>query len=105
MLYIVGIGLCNEKDITVSGLELVRKCGKIYLESYTSKLQCRVEKLEELYGKKIIVADRDLVEKKAEETILLDAEKEDIAFLVVGDVTGNKSVAHLPGAKRRIRYQ
>jgi hypothetical protein len=38
MLYIVGLGLGNEKDITLRGLEAVKKCGKVYIEAYTSLL-------------------------------------------------------------------
>jgi diphthine methyl ester synthase len=86
-LYIIGLGLGNEKDITLKGLETIKKCSSIYLESYTSKLQCSKEELEKIYGKKIILADRDLVEKDAE-TILKDAKKKDTAFLVVGDPFG-----------------
>jgi diphthine synthase len=88
MLYLIGIGLNDEKDISVKGLETVRKCESIYLESYTSKLACSVEALEKVYGKKIIVADRDLVEKKAEETILKDAKTKETALLIIGDVFG-----------------
>jgi diphthine synthase len=84
----IGIGLNDEKDITLKGLEAVKKCGSVYLEGYTSRLQCRVEDLEKLYGKKIIVAGRDMVEKKAEETILKDARENDAAFLVIGDAFG-----------------
>ncbi len=87
-LYIIGLGLHDEKDITVNGLDIVKKCSKVYLESYTSKLNCDVDKLEALYGKKIILANRELVEKKAEETILKDAMSEDTAFLVIGDPLG-----------------
>ena len=88
MLYLIGLGLGNEKDITLNALETIKKCNKIYLENYTSKLNCRITDLEKLYNKKIILADRDLVEKKAETTILKDAEKKDTAFLVMGDIFG-----------------
>lgn len=84
-LYMIGIGLSDEKDISVKGLEAVKKCSKVYLESYTSKLQCSTADLEKLYAKKIILADRELVESKAE-TILKDAKENDVAFLVIGDV-------------------
>ena len=84
-LNIIGIGLWDEKDITVKGLETVKKCSKVYLEVYTSKLNCSVSDLEKFYDKKIITADRELVERKAEETILKDAETEETAFLVIGD--------------------
>ena len=42
---------------------------------------------EKYYGKPLILADRDMVESNAEE-ILRDADKEDVAFLVVGDPFG-----------------
>ena len=84
-LYIIGLGLGNEKDITVNGLEAVKKAQKIYLETYTSFLTNATKKdLEKFYGKKIIEADRNLVENEAE-TILKDAKKNNVAFLVVGD--------------------
>ncbi len=86
-LYMIGIGLNDEKDITVKGLEAVKRCKKAFLEAYTSALQIPVAKLEEYYGKKIIKADRNLVEKKADD-ILDPAKEEDVAFLVIGDVFG-----------------
>jgi diphthine methyl ester synthase len=87
MLYFIGLGLNDAKDITVKGLEAVRSCKYIYLENYTSILESSKEELEEFYKKEIILADRDLVEKQAEE-ILNRAKKEDVAFLVVGDIFG-----------------
>ncbi|MBS3110020.1 diphthine synthase [Candidatus Woesearchaeota archaeon] len=84
-LYLIGLGLSDEKDISVKGLEAVKKCRKVYLESYTAVLSCPVSRLEEFYGRKIIVAPRDMVEKQADVTILEDAEKADTALLVVGD--------------------
>lgn len=83
-LYIIGIGLSDEKDITVKGLEIVKKSDFVYLENYTSVLQCPVSRLEKLYGRKIILADRELVEKKADE-ILEKAKTNNVAFLVIGD--------------------
>jgi hypothetical protein len=38
MLYIVGLGLHDERDISLRGLDAVRRCEKIYLEAYTSLL-------------------------------------------------------------------
>ena len=84
-LYFIGIGLYDEKDVSLRGLEAIKKCNIVYLENYTSILSCSVKKLEEFYGKKIIPASRELVEKKAEETILKHALEKDAAFLVVGD--------------------
>jgi len=83
-LHIIGLGLGNEKDITLRGLEAVKKCDIIYLESYTSILQCKVEDLGKLFGKKIILASRELVEADNNE-ILKNSKTKNVALLVVGD--------------------
>lgn len=45
VLFVVGLGLGDEKDISVKGLEAVRSCDKVYLENYTSILGVDTEKL------------------------------------------------------------
>jgi diphthine synthase len=84
-LYMIGIGLWDEKDITVKGAEAIKKCSKIFLENYTSKLGVDVAKLEKFHGRKIILADRNIVEKHNYE-ILEPAKQECVSFLVIGDV-------------------
>ena len=84
MLYLIGIGLNDEKDITVKGLEAIKKSDEVFLEIYTSKLQVPVERLEEFYGKKIIRANRTLVEQDSNK-ILENAKTKNVAFLVIGD--------------------
>lgn len=49
MFYIIGLGLGDPKDITVKGLEIIQKCERIYLESYTSILTCGQEELVSLF--------------------------------------------------------
>ncbi|KNA04597.1 hypothetical protein SOVF_198220 [Spinacia oleracea] len=92
MLYIIGLGLGDEKDITLKGLEAVKKCEKVYIEAYTSLLSFGISSdglsnLEKLYGKPVTVADREMVEEKAD-SILSQACNSDVAFLVVGDPFG-----------------
>ncbi len=87
MLYLIGIGLNDKEDITIKGLNAIKKCTRVYLENYTSILQTNKAELEEFYDKKIILADRYMVEKNSNE-ILNNATNEDVAFLVVGDVFG-----------------
>ncbi|KAJ9624024.1 diphthine synthase [Taxawa tesnikishii (nom. ined.)] len=84
MLYIIGLGLADEKDISVKGLEVVRKAERVYLEAYTAILLVDKEQLEAYYGRSIVIADREMVESSSEE-IMKDADKVDVAFLVVGD--------------------
>lgn len=83
MLSFVGLGLWDERDITVKGLEEVRKCDVAYAEFYTSKLGVELEKIEELAGKKIHVLSREEVEDG--ERILSDAEKHHVCLLAGGD--------------------
>lgn len=45
MFFIIGLGLGDPKDVTVKGLEIIKKCERIYLESYTSILTCGKEAL------------------------------------------------------------
>ena len=62
MFYIIGLGLCDEKDITVRGLEVgaqltemhsiidrvtqaVKSCSRVYLEAYTSILMVEKSRL------------------------------------------------------------
>ena len=49
MLYLVGLGLADETDITVKGLEVVKKADRVYLEAYTSILLVDKEKLVRSY--------------------------------------------------------
>lgn len=86
VLYVIGLGLWDERDITLRGLEAVRGCVRIYLEAYTSILMSDgyKEKLEALYGKSVILAHRETVELEAD-AILQDAREKDVAFCVVGD--------------------
>ena len=89
MFYLIGIGLGNEKDITFKGLEIVKNCEKVFLENYTSRLvDFDLEKIEEFYGKEIVLADRELIEKRCEKEILELAKEKDVALLVVGSPLG-----------------
>ncbi|KAG9135165.1 hypothetical protein Leryth_013459 [Lithospermum erythrorhizon] len=92
MLYIIGLGLGDEKDITVKGLEAIERCSKVYIEAYTSLLSFGISDdglstLENLYGKPITLADREFVEEKSDD-MLSEAASSDVAFLVVGDPFG-----------------
>ncbi len=83
-LYLIGLGLGDENDITLKGLDAIKKCQKIYLETYTSKLaNFNVVDMEKLYGKKIILADRKKVEEDTT-SILSEAKKQDTAVLIIG---------------------
>ena len=45
MLYLIGLGLADETDISVKGLEIVKRAARVYLEAYTSVLLVNQDKL------------------------------------------------------------
>lgn len=90
MLYIIGLGLSDVEDVTLKGLNAIKSSDKIYLEHYTSILgggTQYVHELEKFYEKKIILADRTMVEQNCDE-IIEHASTQTVSFLVVGDPFG-----------------
>lgn len=45
MFHIIGLGLADEKDISVKGLEVVKKAERVYLEAYTAILLVEKDQL------------------------------------------------------------
>ena len=81
MLYLIGLGLTVD-GISKQGIDVVKKCKKVYLENYTVEFPYNVRGLEELFGgKKIHAAGREFVESLK---IVDQAKKLDIALLVYG---------------------
>lgn len=83
-LVFVGLGLHDEKGITLRGLEEARAADVVFAEFYTSVLLgTRVSAVEALVGKPVRRLDRDQVETGTE--ILNSAKDRRVAFLVAGD--------------------
>jgi diphthine synthase len=85
VLYIIGLGLYGEKDISVRGLEILKSCDHIYMEYYTSILNIDLNALSKFYEKEIILADREMIENDFDDVIMEKAKNKNIALLVVGD--------------------
>ena len=62
MLYIIGMGLHDEKDLSLRGVDALKKCSRVYAEFYTSPVKVNVRNLEKITGKKIEVLERKDVE-------------------------------------------
>lgn len=83
MLYLIGIGIYDERDMSLKALDALKDCKKIYAEFYTSPIKVDLINLKELAGKEIELLGRKQVE---EENLILDsAKRQDTAFLVGGD--------------------
>ncbi len=84
MLTFVGLGLWDEKDVSLRGLEAVRAADVVYGEWYTALLGgATPETLVAFYGRPIEWLDRDPLEKG--DAILEAARTKDVALLAVGD--------------------
>lgn len=103
MLYIIGLGL-NEKSISVEGLETIKKCKKVYLENYTVEFPYSSDKLEKVIGKKIIPANRELVET---DRLVKEAKKENVALLIYGSpLTATTHIILIQEAKKqKVKYE
>lgn len=86
MLTLIGLGLCDYKDVTFRGYEAVKNAEEVYLDSYTSKISSSLEELQKFFGKEIKEAKRSDLEEKSE-LIIEKAKQRDIAILVPGDPT------------------
>jgi diphthine synthase len=83
MLYLIGLGLNDETDITLKAVDIAKKC-ECYAEVYTSMWQGSVKNLEEIIGKKVKVLKRKDMEENSE-ALIREAKKKDIAVFVPGD--------------------
>jgi diphthine synthase len=85
MLTFVGLGLYDERSVTVEGREAIRDADRIFAEFYTSRLVGAAhEELEAFHGVEIEVRDRAGVEEDPEP--ILDAAEDGVAvFCTAGD--------------------
>jgi diphthine synthase len=85
-LIFVGLGLHDEKSISLRGIEEARSADAVFAEFYTSLMaDLSVKKLERLVGKKISVVSRRALEEDEGQLILQSAEKGKAVLLVPGD--------------------
>jgi diphthine synthase len=86
MLTFVGLGLYDERDITLKGLDAIQAADTVFAEFYTAPLGGKtIAKLEALYGKPIVLLERSDLEEHADERILKPARNHDVVLLSGGD--------------------
>ena len=85
MLTFVGLGLYDERSITIEGRDALRSADRVFAEFYTSRLAgATVADLEAFHGVDVEVRDRAGVEGDPE-PVLEAAEAGDAVFLTAGD--------------------
>ncbi|MDI6643696.1 MAG: diphthine synthase [Methanobacteriaceae archaeon] len=106
MLYFIGLGLFDEKDISLKGIEILKNVDIIYAEFYTAKLfGSTLSSLENIIESPIEVLSRKQVEE--EDIPIKSGLNKDVAFLTAGDpliaTTHSDMVIH--AKKRGIKTQ
>ncbi|MDS0259236.1 diphthine synthase [Haloarcula sp. S1CR25-12] len=85
MLTFVGLGLYDERSVTLAGRDAIRDADRVFAEFYTSRLVgTDLDSLESFHDTDIEVRDRAGIEQDPE-PVLEAAESADVAFLTAGD--------------------
>jgi diphthine synthase len=102
----VGLGLHDEKGISLRGLEEVKSADNVFMELYTSLLpDFSLKRFEEICGKKVTVVSRQDLEERNGECILRAAEHGETVLLVPGDpmIATTHVALRIQAEKRGIR--
>lgn len=84
MLVLAGLGLNNEKSLTLEELEEVNKADEVYIENYTSIWFGSLENLKKLVGKDVkFLSRKDLEEESFK--IIEKAKNKNVLIFVPGD--------------------
>ncbi len=105
-LVFVGLGLNDEKGISLAGLEEARTADNVFVELYTSLLpDFSTKNLEALVRKKVSIVWRKNLEEENGKIILDAAERGKAVFLVPGDpfIATTHVTLRIEAAKRKIR--
>jgi diphthine synthase len=85
-LVFIGLGLNDEKGISLHGLEEAKTADAAFIELYTSFMpDFSIKRFEQISGKKLSFVNRRELEEKNGETILKAAKKGKTVLLVPGD--------------------
>ena len=96
MLTFIGLGLYDERSVTVEGREALRAADRVFAEFYTSRLVgADVDELEAPHGVEIEVRSREGVERDPE-AILAAAAEGDVAFCTAGDTMISTTLSGTP---------
>jgi len=85
MLYLIGLGIYDEKDISIRGIDALKNCSEVYAEFYTSPFAGSINRLEDLADRKITILTRADLEENPYRNVLKNSKEHDIALLTAGD--------------------
>ena len=84
MLFLVSLGISGCDDISLKGLNILKKADVIYFEHYTDIINCSRKELEQLVGRHIKEVNRSFIEENSR-NIVGQSQDSNVAILVGGD--------------------
>ncbi len=82
----IGLGLNDEKGLTLEGLDEAQRADSVFAEFYTNIMPALdMKHLEQLIGKKIHLLNRPKLEEEGGRELIRSAREGSVAFLVPGD--------------------
>lgn len=84
MLYLISLGLADEKDMSLRALEAAKSCDFLYVEFYTTRMFTDASKLSKLIGKPVQEIQRNDMEEDSRK-LLEQAKTQNVGILVGGD--------------------
>ena len=105
-LVFVGLGLNDEKGISVGGLEEVKSADSVFMELYTSLLpDFSLERFHQMTSKTVVLIERHQLEEENGAVILQAAKSGKTVFLVPGDpfIATTHTTLRIDAEKRGIK--
>jgi diphthine synthase len=100
MLYLISLGLCDEKDMSLRALETAKKCDSLYVEFYTTRMFTTAAKLGRLVGKPVRELQRSGLEEESGR-LIKEARTKDVCVFVGGDaLTATTHISLLAEARK-----
>ena len=84
MLILIGLGLNDEKDVSLKGLELAKNADKVFMELYTGVWHGKLDKFKKMINKPIEILERNELEENSQKVLKL-AQSKNVVLLVQGD--------------------
>lgn len=85
MLYLIGLGVFDEKDLSLRGLDALKNCSEVYAEFYTNHFSGTLNNLELLISQKVTLLKRGDLEERPDQNVLKNSKEQDVALLISGD--------------------
>lgn len=106
MMFLIGLGLWDESDLSLRGIEEAKNADEVYIELYTSKWHGEIKNLEKLIGKKVKILERRELEQESDKVLDNAKDKKTVLFVLGDPLVATTHTSLLTEAKKRnIKFQ